>query len=284
MKVFKRFIGAGTTVFVTCLFVGSVLGLAAGVNSRDTLLLLAGVIFLLSGLGISIFIFKSAKYYFRDDYLHIKGINYGHWTDEKIEYKDILFTYMSQYNKVYFFNIVFWYNTQARTIAIPAPSRHIANNQAQKMLDYLTEKVAHTDQSHIISPKFMEKGTNTVIVDWDACLFYDKSQRNSNVYIALFHDGNRMILLGNCQRVIGDKIVETRPPKVEQREFVKCNIFNIAHVNYASVEEAISDVYESADGNAVRVIDCIAEDLRVLPRDVRSIRSRELEKKQFPVN
>ena len=270
MKVFKGFIGTGTSVFLIGLFVGGVLGLTIGINSGNMIVLFTGVILLLGDVGLSIYIFKSAKYYFKDDYLHIKGINYGHWADIKIEYQNILYTYTSQYNKVYFINIVFWRDTQAGIIAVPAPSRHIANNQAKKMLDYLNEKVVNTDQSHIISPKFWVKGSNTIIVDWDYCLFYDKSQRNNNIYIALIHDGNRMILFGDCQRVIGEKIIETMPPKVEKREFVKCNIFNIAHVNYATVEEAISDVNINADGKAVRAIDNIAEDLRVLPRDVRS--------------
>jgi len=270
IKVFKGFLGAWTSLFVIGLFVGGIIGLTAGISSGDKTLLFVSVIFWLGGVGLSIFIFKSAKYYFMDEYLHIKGINYGHWADEKIEYQNILYAFISQQNKVYFIYIIFWRDTQAKYIAIPAPSRHVANNQAQKMLDYLTEKVADTDQSHIISPKFMGKWSNTVIVDWDACLFYDKSQRNDNIHIALIHDGNRMILLGNCQRVTGEKVVETMPPKVEQREFLKCNILNIAHVKYATVEEAIADVYENDDGKTVRVIDSIAEDLRVLPKDVRS--------------
>ncbi|MCL2163719.1 MAG: hypothetical protein FWH55_04830 [Oscillospiraceae bacterium] len=273
--VFKRSVEAWVSVFLICLFVGGILGLITGLNSGKWPLALSGSVLLLGSISMSVFIFKSAKYYLRDDYLHIRGVNYGYWTDEKIAYKDIFFVCTSTYAKVLFFNIIYWRNTQARTIEIPAPSRHVANNQAQKMLECIREKVAETDQSHIISSKFMEKWSNTVTVDWASCLFYDESQCRNDVFIALIHDGNRMILLGNCHRIHRDTVVQIVPLMVVNKEYVQCSIFDIAHVDYATLEEAVNDLRENADGKVVRVIDCIAEDLRTLPRDFRSLRKSQ---------
>ena len=276
--VFKREDSGWMTAFIVVMFAASLMMILTGVNFENWGITIWGILILLIFLALVIFILKSAKYYFKDDYLHIKGINYGYWADEKIAYRDILYVTNSRHNKINFLTIIYWHNTQAREITIPAPSWNIANNQAIKMLECIAKKIVAADQSHIISPEFLPKGTNSILVDWDLCLFYDVCQRLNGVYIALIRDNNRVILLGNCERVVGEKIVETTPPKVEQKEYLRCNILSMAHTNYNTVEEALADVKEDENGTIVRVIDCIAEDLHTLPRDTRRLRNLQKSK------
>ena len=275
--VFTRKTPIWVQPFFTVLIVSAFCALLTGVQTENWIVIIISALVMLCIITGYVFILMSAKYYITEDHLHIKGINYGYRTDKKIAYRDILYLQRFQWNKVDFLRVVYWDIIKAKYIDIPAPSRHIANNREQKFIDSIFARVDDKEQAHIVSLKFRKELQTGVVVDINDkdCLFMDFCQRSKDILMALIQDGGRIVLLGNCERFSKDIIIEASPPKIEKADYIYCSFLYMQHLEYATIEDVLGDVIEDAAGEAVRAIDCIAENLHTLPRDTRAERSRE---------
>ena len=274
--VYKRSLGAGTTLIFVFLFIIAGFALLIGVDDGNWFVVAIGVLVLLGLVAALVFALMSAKYYINEDCLHIKGINYGYREDRKIAYRDILYISQFVHNKVDFLSIVYWDGVKANQISIPAPSNHIANNRSEQFINSVLERVNRDEQSHIISPHLIHESHTCIVVELADCLFTDYVERNGRIMIALIKDGSRIILLGDCKLFTLDKIVQKMPPVIEKTQYISCGFSHMQHLEYETIEEAIADVGISRyDGKERRMINLIAEDLRMPTRDTRSARKKK---------
>lgn len=202
----------------------------------------------------TVFIYKSATYVLTEDYLHIKGINNGFKVDKKISYRDILNLATYTYNKVNQLRITFWAEKKAEYIDIPLPYPV----RTKVFLDRIETEMRKHDFSHIISPEHFD-GLDNISIKQEEVSFMDYCQLNSNMMIALLQDNERVILLWYCWLYEKEEFVNTSPPETVNKKYVSCPIMNVRHLEYKTVDEALSDTkWNDSLKKEVREIDVIA--------------------------
>jgi len=198
----------------------------------------------------TIFIYKSATYTLTTDYLHIKGINNGKSVDVMIPYMNILLLNAYTHNKVNQLRITFWFEKKSEYIDIPLP--YAAKSKV--FLDRLETEIKKHDLSHIISLKYLDSANN-VSIKQEEVSFMDYCQLSNNMMIALLQDNERVILLWNCWLYQKEEFVNTSPPET----YVSCPIMNVRHLEYKSVNDALSDTkWNDSLKKEVRRVDVIA--------------------------
>ena len=109
----------------------------------------------------------------------------------------------------------------------------------------------------IISEKYIS-GEGWVTIPAGECLLIEHCQLHYDQIIAVFKDGNRLLLLGDCG--LGNDDKGTRDIKnLKTTAEVYCSLEYISELHYNSIEEAISDIkYHKILKREIREIDSIA--------------------------
>ena len=109
----------------------------------------------------------------------------------------------------------------------------------------------------IINEKYISDG-KWVTVPVKECLFIEHCQLHYDQIIAVFKDGNRLLLLGYCS--IGkDGKGENSLKNLQRATQIYCPLEYISELHYDLIEEAISDIkYHKILKQEIREIDSIA--------------------------
>lgn len=203
---------------------------------------------------------SSAKCILTDDYMYIKGVDKGLVVDFKIHYRDILSFYIYAVPhkiipiKTHKLDIVYWIDDRAYEFYISLSPF----TNSDKLRENVEAKRKEYDLSHIISPQYLDKFDNVLVMPEDLS-FMDYSQLDDNIMIALLQDGERIVLLNGCYAYEKQEFINTTPPDMRSIKYITCGLIHIRHLKYRSIDEALSDEkWSSSLRKNIRAIDEIA--------------------------
>ncbi|MCL2362716.1 MAG: hypothetical protein FWC73_13000 [Defluviitaleaceae bacterium] len=198
-----------------------------------------------------------AMYVLESQHLHIKGKVNKRIVDKKIPYCDIVNAFCTGYYKsaVQQIHLSFWEKGKMEYMSIPAPGF----GKKKSLLERINTEIDKHDLSHIIDPQYIDMGRNSVSLKLEDCSFLEHCLLNNDLIFALVQHRNFVVLLGNCMFFTNTKVISQKPPMIKQESYIHCDLANILHLQYESVDEAINDVkWMPSKKRKVRVIDEIA--------------------------